>query len=485
MKHGFLKVLAAIAFTSSGVFGQVATQDAQKNDVVHIKSSLSEFRDISKWKGRTGLTLFSPDAKYLAVSGKKADVVIYDTQTAKEVCAIDGKGFDAFSFSPDSQFVVAQNSDDLSMQIYETKTGKLVRSIRGLGKVSNFGRSMGGAGLVNEAWGIYPLQVLEMGRVPISPDWKTILVNKNDKEFSLYDFQTGELKRDLDHSKYSAAWENTKLAIAILGALGGNPGAFDILGSISNTQFSNDGKYLLIANGNKKPSLWNVETGELIAKFDAEAQVYYARFSPDSKMVATSDFHGYTKIWDTSTGDLITTIGSKDDRGIALGWSATSNKIYINPRRHDDLRSYDPKTGQMIGRFEKSDPGGSFLRSDAKIVITVPRDNKKILFQVWDAETAKVLATVPRVKGQHSIVSLKWRPDGEMIATTEGTDNDVKLWNLKGELLQTLTLTSMPMNFSPDGKYLVTGGKLSDRKTDTGYLWQFEPRSDEDKLALK
>ncbi|HTK36896.1 MAG TPA: hypothetical protein VL325_00260 [Pyrinomonadaceae bacterium] len=485
MGHAFYKVLAAIVFTANGVFCQVATQDVQKSDIVHIKGSLSEFRDISKWKGRTGLTLFSPDAKYLAVSGKKADVVIYDTETSKEVCAIDGKGFDAFSFSPDSQFVVTQNSNDLSMQIYETKTGKLVRSIRGLGKVSNFSKSMGGAGLVNEAWGIYPLQVLEMGRVPISPDWKTILVNKNDKEFSLYDFQTGELKRDLDHSKYSGAWENTKVVIAVLGALGGNPTAFDILGSISNTQFSNDGKYLLIANGNKKPSLWNVETGELIAKFDAGAQVYYARFSPDSKMVATSDFHGYTKIWDTTTGDLITTIGSKDDRGIALGWSATSDKIYINPRRHDDLRSYDPKTGQMINRFEKSDPGGSFLRNDARIVITVPRDDKKILFQVWDAETAKLLSTVPRAKGQHSIVSLKWQPDGKMIATTEGTDNDVKLWNLKGELLQTLTLSCMPMNFSADGKYLVTGGKLSDRKTDTGYLWQFEPRYDDDKLALK
>ncbi|MGH9820922.1 MAG: WD40 repeat domain-containing protein, partial [Pyrinomonadaceae bacterium] len=422
--------------------------------------------------------------KYLAVSAKKADVVIYDTETAKEICSIDGKGFQAFSFSPDSQFAVVQNTSDGSMAIYETQTGKLVRSIRGLGKVNNLGKMMGGSGMVNEAWGIYPVTILEMGRVPISPDWRTILVNKNDKEFSLYDFQSGELKRDLDHSKYSAAWENTKVVIAVLGALGGNPNAFDILGSISNTQFSGDGKYLLIANGNSKPTLWNVETGDLLAKFDAEARVYYSRFSPDSKWVATSDFHGYTKIWDTGSGSLISTIGSDDDRGIALGWSASSDKIYVNPRRHDDLRSYDPKTGRMLARFEGSDPGGSFLRKDGKIAITVPRNNKKILFQIWDAETAKLLATVPRVKGQHSIVSLKWRPNGEMFATAEGTDNSVKLWNLKGEPLQTLTLSCMPMNFSDDGKFLVTGGKLSDRKTDTGYLWQFEPGPGEEKLAL-
>lgn len=464
---------------------QSAVKGPEKPDVAQAMGTLPEFRDISAWKGRTGLTLFSPDSKYIAVSGKKADVVVYESATRREVCAINGKGFDAFSFSPDSKFAVVQNTGDGSMEIYEVETGKSVRQIRGLGKVSNFSKTVGGSGLVNEAWGLYPLAVLEMGRVPVTPDWKMILVNKNDKEFSLYDFQSGELKFDLDHSKYNAAWENTKVVISILGALGGNPAAFDILGSISNTQFSNDGKYLLIANGNKKPSLWDIEKKKLLAKFDAGARVYYARFSPDSKMVATSDFHGYTKIWNAETGELITTIGSEDDRGIVLGWSTASDKIFINPRRKDDLRSYDPKTGQMIHRFESSDPGGSFLKPDGKIAITVPRKNKTVLFQIWDSETAKLLVTVPRVKGQDSLVSLKWSPDGEMLATAEGTDEKIKLWNLQGELIQTLASSCMPMNFSPDGKYMVTGGKLSDRKTDTGYIWQIGGDPLREKLALK
>lgn len=451
--------------------------------VAHVLGALPEFRDISAWKGRTGLALFSPDGRYLAVSGKKADVVIYESASRREVCAIDGKGFDAFSFSPDSRFAVVQNSGDGSIEVFDVETGKSVRQIRGLGKMSNLTKALGGSGLMNEAWGIYPLAVLEMGRVPVTPDWKSILVNKNDKEFALYDFQSGELRVDLDHAKYNAAWENTKVALAILGALGGSTAGFDLLGSISNTQFSNDGKYLLIANGNKKPSLWNLEKGELLAKFDAGARVYYARFSPDSKMVATSDYHGYTKIWDTATGEVISTIGDKDDRGIVLGWSADSSRIFINPRRKDDLRSYDPKTGKMIHRFEASNPNGSFLRQDGKIAITAPRGNKAVLFQIWDTETAKLLVTVPRSKGQDAIVSLKWSPDGEMIATAEGTDENVKLWNLRGELLQTLSLTSMPMNFSPDGKYLVTGGKMTDKKTDTGYVWKFGARPEE-RLAL-
>ena len=483
----FLRVIPALIIVAGGVifsFSQQPEAPVSRKDVAHVLGALPEFRDISAWKGRTGLTLFSPDGKYLAVSGKKADIVVYESATRREVSAIDGKGFDAFSFSPDSKFAVVQNSSDGSMEVFDVETGKSIRQIRGLGKLSNFTKSVGGAGMVNEAWGIYPLAVLEMGRVPVTPDWKSILVNKNDKEFSLYDFQSGELKVDLDHSKYNAAWENTKVVLSVLGALGGSPTAFDLLGSISNTQFSNDGKYLLIANGNKKPSLWNLEKGELLAKFDAGARVYYARFSPDSKMVATSDFHGYTKIWDTATGDILATIGDKEDRGIVLGWSADSTKIFINPRRKDDLRSYDPKTGQMVHRFEASNPNGSFLRQDGKVAITAPRGDKKILFQIWDTESAKLLVTVPRTKGQDAIISLKWSPDGEMIATAEGTDENIKLWNLKGDLLQTLTFSCMPMNFSPDGRYLVTGGKLSDRKTDTGYVWQFGGEPAEERLAL-
>lgn len=476
--------LTVILASTLVVFSQQPDVAVPKIETVRVLGALPEFRDISAWKGRTGLTLFSPDGRYLAVSGKKADVVIYESATRREVCVIDGKGFDAFSFGPDSKFAVVQNSSDASMEIFEVETGNSVRKIRGLGKVSNFSKAVGGAGMVNEAWGIYPLAMLEMGRVPVTPDWRSILVNKNDKEFSLYDFQSGELKVDLDHAKYNAAWENTKVAIAILGALGGNPAAFDILGSISNTQFSNDGKFLLISNGNKKPSLWNLEKGELLAKFDAGARVYYARFSPDSKMVATSDLHGYTKIWDTANGEVIASIGDKDDRGIVLGWSADSSKIFLNPRRKDDLRSYDPKTGQMIHRFELSNPNGSFLRQDGKIAITAPRGNKQVLFQIWDAENAKLLVTVPRTKGQDAIISLKWSPDGEMVATAEGTDENIKLWNLKGDLLQTLTLSCMPMNFSPDGRYLVTGGKLSDRKTDTGYVWEFGAAPKDEKLAL-
>ncbi len=462
-----------------------AHAQAALGDVVGVKRALPEFRDISVWKGRTGLMLFSPGGKYLAVSGKSADVAIYETEKGDLKTKIDGNGFRAFSFSADGRFAVAQNTFDLAMQIIEVETGKTVREIRGLGKLSNLNKLFGGSGLINEINGVFPMAVLEMGRVPVTRNWKNILVNKNDKEFSIVDFESGSLKFDLQHENFNAGWESAKLALAIVGGLAGTPAGFMLLGSQSNAQFSSDGRYLLIANGNKKPTLWNVDEGKLVSKFDAGERVFYSKFSADGSMVATSDFKGITKVWNTETGDLISAIGSKKDRGVVAGWNIAGNKVLINPFDKGDLRAVDPKSGLTIYEFANSMPNGTVFSNDMLLLATVPRKNKSVLFQVWETETGKLLATVPRAKNQDSPVSIKWSPDNKMIATAEGVEKEVKLWSTTGQLLQTLRNSKMPMEFSEDGRYLATGGVLANVKTDTGYLWEFGLKETDERLAMK
>jgi WD40 repeat protein len=454
-------------------------------EIVGIKRVLPEFRDISIWKGRTGLTLFSPGGKYLAVSGKSADVVVYETETGEVKAKIDGKGFRAFSFSPDGKYAVAQSTADLSMQIFDIESGKTVREIRGLGNLSNINKLLGGSGLINEVNGIFPVAVLEMGRVPATKNWKNILINKNDKEFSIIDFETGTMKFDLKHENFNSGWEGAKLAFALLGGLAGTPAGYMLLGSQSNAQFSSDGKYLLISNGNKKPTLWNVDEGKLIAKFEAGERVFYSKFSPDGTMVATTDFKGVTKIWKTESGELISTIGSKKDDGVVAGWNAAGTKVLINPLDKGDLQAVDPKTGAVLYTFANSMPNGTVFSNDMQLLVTVPRKNKAILFQIWETETGTLVATVPRAKNQDSPILIKWNQANTIIATAEGVEKEVKLWSLKGELLQALSNSRMPMEFSDDGKYLATGGVLANTKTNTGYLWEFGLKENLERLAMR
>lgn len=458
----------------TGVFGQ---GQPQGKDIAHIIASMSEFRDISAWKTRTGLIRFSSDGKYIAVSAKKVDVVVYSTVTGRTISQIDGKGFHAFSFSPDGKYAVAQNAADASMGIFEVESGKLLRSIRGLGITSQLSKSFGGTGIINQFNGVFPPVILEMGQVPVSNDWKSILVNKNDSEFVVHDFETGEQKFEINHADYEGGKERAKIAMALL--VGG--GSL-YLGSSSNAQFSSKGAYLMIATGNREPSLWKAATGQLVAKFDSTARVMHHIFSPDETMVATTDYEGVTRVWDTSTGKLLSAIGSKKVGGKAAAWTADSSKIIVIPsERVADLAAFDPKTGSEILAFTGSAPDGALFSDNLKFVATRPYKNKSVLFQLWEVETGKLITTVQRSKDQDAISSIKWNPNDQYFVTSEGLKQEVKLWNTKGELLQVLKNSTIPMEFSSDGKFLATGGRLANNKTDIGYVWEFsgEPQTDE------
>jgi WD40 repeat protein len=447
------------------------SQDQENKDVAVVKHSLPEFRDASIWKGRAGLTLFSPDGKYLAISGKTADVVIYETATGTIKTKIDGRGFTAFSFSPDSTFVVAQNSGNESLEVYETETGKKIRDIRGLDKLSNFKKDIGGSGPYGNAFGVYHYDSPEMESVPISPNWKSILINKNDKEYSLFDFTTGDFKYELEHENFSKSWETTKLIFLMLGN-GGN-----LAGSISFAEFSADSKFVVIVNGNKKPTVWNVETGKLVSILETQYKVFNAKFSPNGKMISTSDLGGVTKIWDSETGNAISTFGSKKDRTLVTMWSRDSERVLsVSFTKKNDVRAIEVKSGKSQFIFDKSDSFQVFPSTEKMFIATIPKKDKTILFQIWETDTGKLIATVPRKKGENSLVSLKWSPDNQLIATTNGLRNDVQLWNLSGEHLQTLPNTTFPMKFSDDGKLLATGGRTADPKNDIGYIWDLKSK---------
>jgi WD40 repeat protein len=447
------------------------SQIAAAENVATLKYTLPEFRDISVWKSRAGLTRFSSDGRYVAVSGKTSDVIIYSVETGDLKSRIDGEGFRAFTFTDDGKLAVTQNTRDEAIQIYDVETGKLVRDFRGLGKMAIFGRLTGGSGIVNQLNGIWPLFFLEMAHVPVTRNWKNVLVNKNDKEFAIYNFDSGELKFDLEHDKYNSGWEKTKLAFAFLALAGGSPGGLMLLGSTSNAQFSSDGSVLMIANGNKTPTLWNVENGKLIAKLDAGERVFHNKFSPDGKIIATSDVDGITKLWSTKTGELISTIGTKKNKGIVAAWSKDGEKVFIQPIDKGDMRAYDAK-GTSLYTFEGSNPKATLFNQDSSLLLTAPKKDKAILFQIWNANTGKLLATAPRTPKHKSPISIKFSPDGSLLALSTGIKDIVELWNVKGELVQVLDNSTMPMEFSEDGKYLATGGVLPKTKIDAGYLWE-------------
>ena len=436
-------------------------QTSQTKEVAILKNRLPEFRNASIWLGRTGLTVFSDDGKFVAVSAKTADVAIYRTETGELVSMIDGSGFWAFSFSPDAKYVITQSKGEQGYSIFETETGKKIRTVDGFDSIALV--SKGGGGLMDIANGVSDLSGLEMERVLMSPDWKSLLVNKNDKEYAVYDFETGKLRFELPHSNFSAAWALTKLLFVPA-----------ITGSVSNASFSSNGKYIAIASGNKNPTLWDAENGKLINKFESKSRIFYFQFSPDSSMIATSDYDGFTRVWDCSTGKEISSFGAEKFETVASFWSADGKLVYAYTKR-GDLKAYNAGTGKESILFENSASDGAIVSFDRKRVITSPRKDKGVLLQIWDAETGKLIKTITVEKGQKKrIFSLKWSPNSRYFTTTEWLKTPVKLWSADGDLLQTMSDATFPIIFSSDSKYLATGGRTADPKIDTGMIWQIQ-----------
>lgn len=443
-------------------FFSVSAQ-TEKNETAQLKFNLTDFRNPSDFRMRFGLLRFSIDGKLLATSGTDRDLKIYDVESGKLLTTIDSKkaglggkaGFNAFSFSPDGKFAVAQEENYSSVKVFDTTTGNLVRTIDGRGKLS--------AAKQIQAELFKGLGSLEMINITADSNWKNILITKNDGTFQIVDIESGTVKQTLEHtSKSNKTWDFMKM---IFQAYVPVPLAF----LIANGRFSEDGKKIIIANGDKTPTLWDVETGKLIAKLEPQTdRVYQAFFSSDSSLLITSDVDGVNKIWNADDGKLISSFGSEKDKNFAASWTKDSTMI-VTTTLKGDARFWNAREGKVKHSLEKSRASGISFSPDGELIATIHQDDKKQMAQIWNAGNGKLIATLPRQKSEDRALSLVWSPDGKILVTA--SSDLVKVWNSNGEFLQTLPNAVFPVRFSADGKLLATGGK-----NDVGYVWQINQK---------
>ncbi len=437
----------------------VSAQQTADAKFARLKFKLTDFRNPSQLRGRFGLLQFSPDGTRLATSGTARDLKIYDTATGQVLATLDGdrSGFNAFSFHSDSKTALAQDTDYSTLRVFDVETGKLLKSIDGsaayaASKKANTNNLKGLSGL-------------EMSVAPVTPDWKTVLIQRNEGEYETVEIATNTVVHKFDHSKKSSAFRDLfKAAFVPFAAV-----------LVANGNFSSNGKYAVIANGNNFPSLWNVETGSLIGRLEPqEDRVYQASFSPDSRLVATSNIDGVTKVWETESGKMLASFGSKKDPMFVSAWSPDgqrmltfSHKLKFGLTFKKDMPVWDARSGKLTVNLENSEAENAFYSPDGILIATGNRGNKAVMAQIWNAATGALIASLPREKDEDRALTLVWSPDGKYLAAP--SPQNVKIWNAKGEFIQTLENAVFPARFSSDGKLLATGGK-----NDVGFVWQIQ-----------
>lgn len=242
---------------------------------------------------------------------------------------------------------------------------------------------------------------------------------------------------------------------------------------VQKIAFSADGQYVYtFANEDRSLILWDVARGKEIRKFEGLlGGLGVDLFSPNGKFIV-SKIGVNLVIWDLQSEKEISRIKTEEPRIMRTVAFSPDGRYLVRSSENDMIYVCDVLTGQTVKTLEgakgwvdsiSSSPDGKYIvasrgwRSEKAIVRGEPYERSIIL---WDYETGKQLW---ERDSQGKTTFVRFSPDGKFIAVWNDTDAVIFLLEtINGNQLKSISVHSeavYSVNFSPDGKYLLSGGK--------------------------
>jgi len=177
------------------------------------------------------------------------------------------------AWSPDGK-TLASGSDDNTIHLWETTTGKEVRRLTGHEQL-----------VASVAW---------------SPDGKTLASGSYDKTIRLWEAATGKEVRLLTRH---AQW-------------------------VASVAWSADGKLLASGSWDKTICLWEVATGKEVRRLIGhEAPVWSVSWSPDGKTLASGSYDYTIRLCEVATGKEIQRLKGHEGKVNSVVWSPDGKRL--------------------------------------------------------------------------------------------------------------------------------------------------------------
>ncbi len=219
----------------------------------------------------------------------------------------------------------------------------------------------------------------------------------------------------------------------------------------------------------KVVSLWDVETGKGLRRFEGHAErVRAVSFSPDGRRVLTgggreADLGSFStdnsvRLWDLATAKEIRRFEGHEGYVHTVQFSPDGNRI-LSAGRDATARVWDVATGREL--FVLSDlvyvPPAAAFSPDGCSIVGRTAGTRRVV--VWDAETAEEICRIERV-GKSFFTSAGFDPGGTQVMTTS-TDGTARSWDIRtGRQSHIYTAGSGAINdavYSPNDERIITG----------------------------
>jgi WD40 repeat protein len=192
--------------------------------------------------------------------------------------------------------------------------------------------------------------------------------------------------------------------------------------------FSPDSKLLVTNAGDNAARVWDVSLGKPVGDLlRHKGQVAAASFSPDGKRVATWAQGSKARVWDAQTGEQVLELPTMD-AGYRSRICYSPDGKYIAAVRTENYPAFifDAKTGALHGRQLPYQHPPATFSLDSKRLLTYWSYGGDAVY-VWDVETSRLLTKKIQHDGEVEVINFS--PDGKWLVTGS-VDHTARVWEI-------------------------------------------------------